>query len=254
MGETARRKPYADIIVDITHEKLDRIYQYRIPEALAAEIRPGVCVEVPFGRSNRLTRAYVLALSDSVDYDPEKIKEIASVSDRGLTIESRLIRLAMWIRQTYGCTMIQALKTVLPVKEKETGRIQKQLQLAVDHKTAERMVFEAEAKHHAAKARLLRHLLKEPVVKQADAARELQIGSATITALARDGIIAVSETAGSIAAAGDAETNGAGVPEQNLEKSQLSEEQNRAVEMILESWKDTPGLYGAGRTGSEAGA
>ena len=260
MEDTVKRQLYADIIVDITHEKLDRIYQYRIPETLAGRIRPGVCVDVPFGRSNRMTRAYVLALSDTVDYDPEKIKEIASVSDRGITIESRLIRLAMWIRHTYGCTMIQALKTVLPVKEKETGRVQKQLQLSVDPETAGRILSEAEAKHHAAKARLLRHLMTTPVITQAAAARELHVGSSAIAALARDGIIEIRETTVDAADSGNTGKSEGTAPEQNgdqpqLNQPQLSAEQYHAVETILESWREEPerpclieGVTGSGKT------
>ena len=41
-------KRYADIIVDITHEKLDRPFQYRIPERLKKELKTGMCVTVPF--------------------------------------------------------------------------------------------------------------------------------------------------------------------------------------------------------------
>ena len=41
---------YADIIIDISHEKVDRPFQYRIPTHLAEEITAGTCVTVPFGR------------------------------------------------------------------------------------------------------------------------------------------------------------------------------------------------------------
>ena len=33
---------YADIIVDISHEKLDRSFQYLVPEELEGEIRIGM--------------------------------------------------------------------------------------------------------------------------------------------------------------------------------------------------------------------
>ena len=40
---------YADIIIDITHEKLDKIFQYRIPDKLKEDLRIGMEVVVPFG-------------------------------------------------------------------------------------------------------------------------------------------------------------------------------------------------------------
>ena len=36
---------YADVIIDISHEKLDRDFQYRVPEELVQAIKPGVVVK-----------------------------------------------------------------------------------------------------------------------------------------------------------------------------------------------------------------
>ena len=47
---------YADIIIDITHEKLDKVFQYRVPEELEGDLRTGAGVIVPFGRGNRETK------------------------------------------------------------------------------------------------------------------------------------------------------------------------------------------------------
>ena len=38
-----------------------------------------------------------------------------------VAIEARLIALAAWMKEQYGGTMIQALKTVLPIKQKENA-------------------------------------------------------------------------------------------------------------------------------------
>lgn len=50
---------YADVIIDISHEKVDRDFQYRIPDELEQEIKPGVVVTVPFGKGNTLRKGYV---------------------------------------------------------------------------------------------------------------------------------------------------------------------------------------------------
>ena len=44
---------FADVIIDIQHEKLDKIFQYRIPERLEHEVEAGMAVVVPFGKGNR---------------------------------------------------------------------------------------------------------------------------------------------------------------------------------------------------------
>ena len=107
---------YAQIIVDITSEKLDRTFTYRIPEALAGQITPGVQVLFPFGNGNRQQKGFVLDITDQPSYDPAKIKELTGIVPGAVPVEGELIALAAWIRQTYGSTMIQALKTVLPVR------------------------------------------------------------------------------------------------------------------------------------------
>ena len=50
---------YADVIIDISHEKVDRDFQYRIPAELEQEIKQGVVVTVPFGKGNTLRKGYV---------------------------------------------------------------------------------------------------------------------------------------------------------------------------------------------------
>ena len=51
---------YADIIVDISQEQLDKTFQYRIPPELENEVQIGVMVQIPFGRGNRLLTGYVI--------------------------------------------------------------------------------------------------------------------------------------------------------------------------------------------------
>ena len=74
---------FADIIVDITHEKLDKIFQYRVPSRLEGELCIGMEVFVPFGKGNRRTKGYVIGFSDTCDYDLSKVKEIEDISRRG---------------------------------------------------------------------------------------------------------------------------------------------------------------------------
>ena len=46
------RELYADIIIDISYQKLDRTFQYRVPENLRDKLETGMCVSVPFGNGN----------------------------------------------------------------------------------------------------------------------------------------------------------------------------------------------------------
>lgn len=116
MGDSNIR--YADIIIDISHEALDKVFQYRVPLSLWEEVQPGSRVFVPFGRGNRETEGYVIAIRQEADYEESKIKEILRVNTEGISVESELIQVAAFLKEKYGSTMIQALRTVLPVKTK----------------------------------------------------------------------------------------------------------------------------------------
>ena len=113
---------YADIIIDISQSNVDRPFRYRIPEELEGKLRIGDAVKVPFGQGNRTRMGYVIGLADEPNWDIDKIKDIIEVSEHSLSVESKLIQLALWIKETYGSTMIAALRTVMPVKERVRER------------------------------------------------------------------------------------------------------------------------------------
>lgn len=50
---------FANVIVDITHERLDKTFQYRVPDSMRESLAVGTAVLVPFGAGNRMVRAYV---------------------------------------------------------------------------------------------------------------------------------------------------------------------------------------------------
>lgn len=113
---------FADVIVDISHERVDHPFTYRVPEALTDSVRPGVAVLVPFGRGDKSRKAWVVGLSEETKVAPERIKEILAVTDKDLPAEAILMQLAAWMKNTYGSTMITALKTVLPASVRVRSR------------------------------------------------------------------------------------------------------------------------------------
>ncbi len=113
---------YADIIIDISHEGVDRTFEYKIPETLADRVQVGSVVKVPFGQGNRTRQGYVIGVKETSEWDPDKLKNILEINEKAVEVEGNLIRLAEWMRETYGGTMIASLRTVMPVKEKVAGR------------------------------------------------------------------------------------------------------------------------------------
>ncbi len=183
---------YANVIVDISHEKLDKTFQYSIPDELLCDIRPGVCVDIPFG--SRTITGYVIEVTDKPEYDPAMTKPLIGIKADSVAVEAKLIALAAWIRRNYGSTMNQALKTVIPVKKQAKEQVSRSIALKIDKVKARAQLALCEAKKQKAKARLFRALIDAD-----DGARleysfvtgKLSVSAATIRALEQSGFIEV---------------------------------------------------------------
>lgn len=182
---------FANIIVDISHEKVDRPFQYRIPDELMGVLEVGMAVNIPFGRGNKRIRGYVMEITDRVDYDEMKLKSVDSIVKDGISAQGDSIRLAWWIKENYGSTMIAALKTVLPVKKKIKQVVRKTIVCKVDAGAATQKAEEFESKHQRAKARLMRELAGQPVLPQSLVTGKLNVTAQTIQTLEKAGLVAV---------------------------------------------------------------
>lgn len=184
---------FANIIIDITHEKLDKIFQYRIPPSLEETLSVGMEVLVPFGRGNRLTKGYVVGFSETSSYDLSKIKEIQGISRKGIAIEGKLVALAAWMKENYGGTMIQALKTVLPIKQQQNAKVKKKVRLLLSESEGQKKLDFYLEKNQRARARLLAALLDDPILDYELVSRKLNITRSVIRALEEQGIVSLEE-------------------------------------------------------------
>ncbi|MBQ7954276.1 MAG: primosomal protein N' [Lachnospiraceae bacterium] len=182
---------YADIIIDIAHEKVDRPFQYRIPQSLREKLEVGMSVNVPFGKGNTMRKGYVMGISDKTDYDPAKIKNLHSIAKGDVSAENRMIKLAAWLRRTYGGTMIQALKTVMPAKQSVKTLEKKTVVLRWDRQEAEEYYFQCIKKNRKAQARLLKELLELQSLPYHLVTSKLNVSGTVIKTLENQGIIKV---------------------------------------------------------------
>ena len=184
---------FANIIVDISLEKLDRTFQYRVPEELQGILKEGMQVRIPFGNGGRTLTGYVLELTDTCEWDEKKLKPILGLAEKGIRLEGQLIALAAWMRRTYGSTMNQALKTVLPVKKSVQEKISRKVRLAVTREEAEAALAEMERKHQTARGRIIKALLEQTVqdMDYAAAQKELGLIAATARKLMELGLIRI---------------------------------------------------------------
>ena len=182
---------YADIIIDITHEKLDKIFQYGIPSELEGVLKTGMEVIVPFGRGNKETRGYVVGFSERAGYDESKIKEIIRTAEDSIAIEAKLVALAAWLKEYYGGTMIQALKTVIPIKKQEKMREKRRIRLLLGEEEGKWQLDVFLHKNQKARARLLAALLDQPEQDYDLLTKKLHVTREVVRALEDQKIIAL---------------------------------------------------------------
>ncbi|HJC57135.1 MAG TPA: primosomal protein N' [Candidatus Eisenbergiella intestinipullorum] len=182
---------YANVIVDISHENVDRPFAYRIPERLRGVPEPGMQVTIPFGRGNTLRTGYIIEVTDEADFDESRMKELDSIREGGTRVESRLIRLAFWMKEHYGSTIIAALKTVLPARKKFKTPEKKEIRLRVSREEARQELLECERKRQNAKARVLRELIAEECLPMGLLAKKLNISASTFKSLWEGGLVSI---------------------------------------------------------------
>ena len=242
---------YADIIIDISHEKLDKSFQYLVPEELEPEIQVGMVVSIPFGKGNHVRKGYVVGISHESKVDTWQLKSIAGIENDQETTLSRLIALAGWMRESYGSTMIQALKTVLPVQKKVKAQEKRWITLQISKEEGDNLLKELENTRFKARIRLLKTLLeaKDGRLDGIWAARELGTNASVLKYFEEKGIVKTDSDQIYRSAIADEEK----IPE--MAPHVLNQSQQRAVQLILEEWKSPAphpvllhGVTGSGKT------
>lgn len=168
----------AEVIVDIAHSEVDKIFDY----ACGEEICAGMRVVVPFGKGT--ATGFVMRVKASTDCPPEKLKRIYRAEDELPAINRECLYLAEKLAARYRAPMALVLRLFLPA-EMRTGKV------SARYREFARLISEsheisARAKQQAA----LFEFLKDN--KEADAAflRE-RFGASAVRALAEKCVIAL---------------------------------------------------------------
>ena len=185
---------YAKIAVSEVTFWVDRPYDYAVPDSMAELVMPGMRVTVPFGRGNRKAEGIVLSVSDSSDYDAPKC--ILTVLDEQPVLTEAQIKLALWMRERFFCTVYEAVKAILPAGLWFTGdgkrrATDKQSEFARLEVSGEEALALAAQKGNRAKmqASVLRLLATVGVASVADLRALTGASRPSIVALSEDGVI-----------------------------------------------------------------
>ena len=166
----------AEVIVDIAHSEVDKIFEYRAVEG----VEEGSRVRVPFGRQT--VDGYVMRLKEGSEYGDDRLKSISSVIDRALTRET--LALARRISERYRCPMALTLRLFLP-SEMRRGEVREAfVNIAVIADPA--FVPSARAKAQAAALEFLKEKKRVPYTALCK-----KFGASAVKALADKGALRV---------------------------------------------------------------
>ena len=183
---------YAQIIIDISHGRLDRPFTYRIPEALQNDLCLGSLVVVPFGKGDTKRKGYVIGFSNTCEYPDGKLKEIEAIASGGTDVTGdNAVRLALWMKQRYGSTMAVALRTVLTSRKQAKPCEHRSIHLLLSKDDAEKKRHEFAMKHQVARERLLRELMEAPDQPYSLIIQKLHVTAPVIAALKKQGILEI---------------------------------------------------------------
>ncbi len=102
----------AKIAVSAATYAIDRPYDYLVPSQLEGALGVGMRAAVPFGRGNKACDGVVLALEERED--GSKLKPILAALDEEPLLDESAVKLALWMREHYFCTVYDALRAMLP--------------------------------------------------------------------------------------------------------------------------------------------
>lgn len=190
----------AKIAVSAAPYWVDRPYDYLIPEELQASALPGVRVFVPFSKGNRLCEGVILAVTETSEYSTDKLKSIVRLLDDSPVLSEAQIKLALFMRDRFFCTVYDAIKAILPAGlwfdnkglRRAKDKTVQMIRLAVSAEEASDLL-EAKRRRAVQQARILELLCSFEALPLHDVLSHAGAGRSSVKALERQGLVELYE-------------------------------------------------------------
>ena len=183
----------AEVIINRNTTKLDRTFDYNIPENLEKRVQIGSRILVQFGNMKKLEEAFVIDIKESSEY---KVKDIASVEEKNYITKEK-IELAKWIAKTCFCNISDAINLLLPpgtTSKITSNRIKDKLEsyviLNIDRDELEYKIQNKEIKSEK-QIRILQFLLDNDDVLLSELMLFTDTSRAIINTLSKNGYITI---------------------------------------------------------------
>ena len=192
MGDTME---IAAVVVNKTARVLDKLFHYKVPEALSGKLCIGMLVAVPFGKGDTLTEAYIVDFPQTTELD--ELKEIHALIECEPLFDAQFLELIHFMKRRYFSTWLAAIKTVIPVgaglaHKVVQDKVIKGACLAIPQQEA-LDALEKLRESAPMQAKIIELLLQNDFVAKADIKLLLGCGNESIRSLETKGIISPME-------------------------------------------------------------
>ncbi len=185
----------AEVIINRTAKKLNRIFDYNIPEDIEGFIVVGSKVLVPFGKGKKIEEGFVTKIKEKTDYEYE-IKDIVKVE---LNLTNEQIELAKWMANRYYCNVSDCVNLMLA-----PGTKSKNLEKRIDDKkinfvnlkkTADEIMYDIDNKKIKSEKqiKLLEFIIKNGEFTIPEIEEFTQCSRAIVNTLVKNGYLEISE-------------------------------------------------------------
>ena len=177
---------FGKVIVDIASSAIDKVFDYKLSSPIAVGSR----VFVPFGA--RVIEGYLIATSETADYDQSKIKNVISAIEPFPVINSDQLELCDFLKREYKIGMCDALRLLLP-SEMRSGRVHELVEINL------RLASDAQAKEYMSRLRANADKQRGAIIELLDKGERTQVymnkkyGQSAISKLKSEGVIITRE-------------------------------------------------------------
>lgn len=172
---------YAEVVVDVSADSLDKIFDYRCPDD---NVKVGHRVLVPFGK--RSLEGYVLKLKDTTNYDVNLVKDIIKPLDDYPLITTEMFQVIDKLVETYNLRLIDIIHLIIPAQIRN-GKIKPQstkMCYLTEYGLGHLDLIKPNSKNQILACAYLKTKIKEDIV-----ILNKKFGNATITKLIEKGYI-----------------------------------------------------------------
>ena len=173
----------AHVLVERRAKTINQLFSYRVPKELEPQIKIGVRVKVPFGRTK--VEGFVLDLSAFIK-TTYQLKDIIKIVDLKPVLNKEMLALGQYISTQTLCYLIEAYQVMLPtalkakINRKIKIKTEKYLSLAVMRDNLETLKLTKRGQE------IVTNLLLKPKIKK----KELtNISTSAVTTLLKKGVI-----------------------------------------------------------------